>query len=599
MYEVSQEYKEAIKKPIQKYKLKVNVGQAPITEADIVAGSFQITNQCAETDIVQIGSVYAAKLNMTIDAGVVRRNTWKGARITASEGVLVETDPETGERFEFVPLGVFRVAEANHTDNGVQIEAYDDMLKFDKSFNLSTTIGSPFSILSLLCEDVGVSLGMTRAQVEALPNGSAQIALYTENDCKTYRDVLFWLAQLLACFAIIGRDGKLYLRQYTDQTVDEIGPALRFEGGSFSDFETEYSGVGFTDIDSQEYIYVTDGPDTKLSYNLGANPFMQYGTASTRKQQALNILNALKKIKYTPFRTEYLNTPAYDLGDVIEHPGGLGQGALGCIMLYEYKYEEGYAVEGFGQNPDLASAQSKTDKELAGLMSKTNKNEIQFYTFKNAERRIISNHETRQIIYIRFTTKEAKQVVFQGEILADVGVPSGTLRARVRYFLDGTEIEDYQPTETWDENGRHILSLYYVIDVEPNTLYRWEVRLEAEGGAIIIPVENARGTVWAQGLVATEKWDGYIDAEDTVGEIDIADDLSMLMFIDSAELDTITPEAAAPEETLGDIPISDDLAVEAFDDTAIINKTSIYYDGLAWGDLLEDTWGEVYDAHTW
>ena len=596
MYEVSQEYKEAIKKPIQKYKLKVNVGQAPITEADIVAGSFQITNQCAETDIVQIGSVYAAKLNMTIDAGVVRRNTWKGARITASEGVLVETDPETGERFEFVPLGVFRVAEANHTDDGVQIEAYDDMLKFDKSFNLSTTIGTPFSILSLLCEDVGVTLGMTRAQVEALPNGSAQVALYTENDCKTYRDVLFWLAQLLACFAIIGRDGKLYLRQYTDQTVDEIGPALRFEGGSFSDFETEYSGVGFTDIDSQEYIYVTDGPDTKLAYNLGANPFMQYGTTSTRKQQALNILNALKKIKYTPFRTEYLNTPAYDLGDVIEHPGGLGQGALGCIMLYEYKYEEGYAVEGFGQNPDLASAQSKTDKELAGLMSKTNKNEIQFYTFKNAEQRIVANNRQQQIIYIRFTTKEARQVVFQAEILAEA-LGLDEIKARIKYFLDGSEIEDYHPTETWSTEGKHILSLYYVIDVEPNTLYRWEVYLEAEGGLIIIPEEQARGTVWAQGLVATDKWDGYIDAEDSLQAIPLHR-IGVATFTDDSAGELITPYTPENEETLTPITLNS-IRVAAFDDAVILNKTSIYYDGLSWGDLMEDTWGEVYDAHTW
>lgn len=598
MYEVSQEYKEAIKQPIQKYKLKVTIGGAPITEADIVAGSFHITNQCAETDIVQIGSVYSAKLNMTVADGVMLRNTWKGAKITASEGVLVETDPETGERFEFVPLGVFYVAEANHTDDGVQIEAYDSMLKFDKNFNLSTTTGAPFSILSLLCQDVGVPLGMTRAQVEALTNGTGQIALYTENDCKTYRDVLFWLAQLLASFVIIGRDGKLYLRQYTEQKIDTIGPALRFEGSMFSDFVTEYSGVGFTDIENQDYIYVADTPDNKLAYNLGANPFMQYGTESTRKLQARNILNALKKIKYTPFKTEYLNTPAYDLGDVIEHPGGLGQGALGCIMYYEYIYEEGYAVEGFGQNPDLASAQSKTDKELAGLISKTNKNAIQFYTFKNAEAKTVRDGRTEQIIYIRFTTLEARQVVFQAEILADAAATLEEIEANVFYYLDGAEITDYHPTETWSEDGRHIISLYYVIDVEPNTLYRWEVYLNAAGGSLVIPVENARGTIWAQGLVATDKWDGYIDAEDVFGVIEL-EDIELAAFTAEAEAGPVVMlSTEEPEDSFGVIEL-DDIQVAAFDDTPLFNKESLYLTATTWGTVKESTWAQIKDAFTW
>ena len=298
MYGVSQKYLEALANHVQDYKLKVYIDGTEYDDDILVGGSLHITNQCSETDIVQIGSVYCAELKCTVTSGVIQRNTWEGAVISISEGLDIGVDEITGDRvYEYVPLGIYKVSEANHTDDGVDIVAYDDMLLFDKTLGLSTTIGTAYLILSMICEDCGVTLGMTQQQIWAMANGTQSIALFSENDCETYRDVLFWLAQLLASYAVIGRDGKLYLREYKgiDDITGSMSPLDRFEGSSFSDFVTEYSGVGFTDIDSQEYIYVSDGVDDKLTYNLGANPLMQYGTESTKKQMALNILNKLKK----------------------------------------------------------------------------------------------------------------------------------------------------------------------------------------------------------------------------------------------------------------------------------------------------------------
>ena len=601
MYNVSADYLAALGQPIQKYKLKLNIDGTEITDEDIVAGSLSITNQCSDTDIVQIGSVYCAELKFTIAPDIIERNTWQGARVSVSEGMMIEEDPEATppEVFEYVPLGVFTVAEADHTAQGVNITAYDDMLKFDKSFNLSSTIGSPWEVLSLLCADCGVETVMTRASVEALTNGQEAIALASENDCQTYRDVLFWLAQFLACYATIDRAGKLVLRQYTDQTTQEVQAAFRYEGATFSDFITQYSGVGFTDQDSQEYIYVTDGQDDKLTYNLGVNPFLQYGSMSTRKQQALNILHALKKIAYTPFRARYLNTPAFDLGDVIKNSGGLGAGTFGCIMCYDYNFTQRYTAEGFGKNPALATAANKVDKDIAGLLSRTDKNSIYFYTFKNAGEIEIGDGETQKIIYLRFTTTEAKQVVFQAEILADAEATLDEVVATVSYFLDGAEITDYKPVETWDEDGRHIISLYYMIDVEPQTLYRWEVFLNSSGGEITIPIEGARGTIWGQGLVASDKWDGYIDAEDTIDLIDITRRISLATIADSLEAETIEPHEAEPEDTIGLIDITRRISLASFDAVILIDKPSLYFEGKTWGQVKEETWGAIKNGHTW
>ena len=60
----------------------------------------------------------------------------------------------------------------------------------------------------------------------------------------------------------------------------------------------------------------------------------------------------------------------FDLGDVIQHTEGLAEDAsVSCVMRYVWKYYGGYQMEGVGKNPALASAKSKTDKQIQGLAS--------------------------------------------------------------------------------------------------------------------------------------------------------------------------------------------------------------------------------------
>lgn len=603
MYNVSANYRNAMSRKANRYRLTGLIGETAFTGDDVVGGSFIVKNQCSDTDIVQIGSVYSAELDCTLRLDMQERRTWEGTSITASEGMEVGTDSETGlPVFEYVPLGVFTVAEANYTEEGVQIVAYDNMLKFDKTFTLTSTIGEPFHIVKMLCDDCGVVFGMTRAQVETLTNGRAVTALYAENDIETYRDALFWIAQFTASYATIGRDGKLYLRQYADGhsvETDDVDAEHRYEGSVFSDFVTEYSGVSFVNTENQEVIYVTDGQaDDKLTYNLGANPFLQFGTASTRKQYALNILSALRKIYYVPFSTGFLNSPAYDLGDIIVCEGGLGDGSIGCIMSYEYSFSNGIRVEGFGMNPALSTARNKMDKEIAGLLSKTDKNSLQFYTFKNAQIAVVNNNMTRELIHLRFATKESKQVTFQAEILCETFISADDIKATLTYYLDGVEVTDYHPVETWDEEGKHIISLYYMIDVEPNHLYQWQVYIKSEGGSIFIPTEHARGTIWGQGLVATDKWNGFIDVEDNVGAIQL-DSILVATFTDACSVSAQEPISRAIAEDLTVLDITDSINVAQFEDYVLVNKTSLVTEQMTWDDVKMFTWEEIKNAHTW
>lgn len=594
MYSVSQAYLNQIKKPYAlKRTLRGTIGNVSFTEDDILSGSFSVSNQCSDSNEVKIGSVNVGELEVTFRSDLLSRNQWKGAVITVSDGLFIDTL----QQYEYVPLGIYTIDDAKIDKTGIRIHAYDNMLKFDKTFGISTTIGSPFNILSLLCRDCGVKNGMTQAQVEALPNGTQAISLYSENDCETYRDALFWLAQTLCCFATIGRDGKLYLRKYGNTEIDSVSAGLRFDDNVFATYQTQYSGIGLTNIDDDEYIYVKEGEDTKLPYNLGANPFIQYGTDSTRKQMLLNILRQLKVIDYVPFSTGLLHCPAYDLGDVIEFTGGIADDTKhSCIMYFDYDFEH-YEAEGYGADPALANVKSKTDKNIAGLKSKTDKNSIQFYTFKNADWIVVNDDQTKELMYIRFTTMEAKQVTFQAEILCDAHVTAEELVAEIEYYLDGVAISDYIPTETWSEEGKHIISLYYVVDVEPNHLYQWQVKMKADGGSVAIYPEQVRGTIWGQGLVSIKDWNGYIDCYDTVQSINL-DSISVAQITATAGAEAQIPLSGAGEDTFTGIAL-DSIAVAPMDDTVILNKTSLYIEGMTWNDVKEKTWGGVYDEHTW
>ena len=75
-----------------------------------------------------------------------------------------------------------------------------DMLRFEKSFNGFETIGNAYGFLELCCKACNVELAQTRAEIEAMPNGTEILSIYPENDIETYRDVLYFVAQVLGGF---------------------------------------------------------------------------------------------------------------------------------------------------------------------------------------------------------------------------------------------------------------------------------------------------------------------------------------------------------------------------------------------------------------
>ncbi|MDO5390272.1 MAG: hypothetical protein Q4F24_04150 [Eubacteriales bacterium] len=366
MYKVSQKYLEAMKRPVQRHRIKGTVGDVPFTEANILSGSFSITGQCSDASNVQIGQVYITELKITLIKNLhLSRYSLKGTKLTPYFGLRVDA----GE-YEYIPLGVFTISSASWSASGVEITAYDNMADLDRSFTASTLIGTPFQLCKLACESCGLSLGMSAVDFTAFANGTTKLQLYTDNDIETWRDVLSWVAQTIGCNVFADRDGSIVLRAYGKQIVDTIDTVHRFTGCTFDDYETRYTGISVVNVEKQMTNYYGDQEQGDgLTYNLGTNPFLQTASEGTVKSMVLNILDALGQIQYVPFHVSMIGNPAYDLMDVFRFEDGLADGdKISCMTKYTWTYNAKYAIQGVGQNPALVSSKSKSDKNISGLM---------------------------------------------------------------------------------------------------------------------------------------------------------------------------------------------------------------------------------------
>lgn len=571
MYQVSEEYLKQTKRKVQTFRLAGTVNKIAFTNHDILSGSFTITNQCSEQNDVKIGSVYIGELKCTFKPDL-QVPDWTKAQIIVSEGLLIG-----GTAWEDVPLGVYTVSEANDTEYGVDITAYDNMARFNRSCTVDITIGTPYELLTLACTTCEVELGLTQADVDALPNGTESLSLYTENDIETWQDFVFWVAQATGTIATMDREGKLVLRSYTQNVVDTLTNHERFTGSKFSKFETRYSGLSCVNMENNTTSYYGSDPDNYLTYNLGSNPFLQYGVDSYKEQIRRAVLTALLQIDYVPFETSCLCGAMYDLGDIIRCTDGIAPGKLGCVMMYDYTFNGGYKITGFGSDPALATAKSKTDKNLEGLRNNVSTNEILFFNYENASAIQIGDGESKAIIDIRFTSSVSIGVLFQAEILLEATATEADVIGTIEYTLNEVTIIGYNPTETW-KNGKHILSLMYMLMIEENSINRWLVKLNITGGSIAIAQGAVRAVIYGQGLVGTVEWDGFITLEEKLTQIALKDAIEVSKALTCTVIaGLIDVERNVVEEQLQTIQVLNQISVGN-----LLEKTEIRWGIASW-----------------
>lgn len=516
MYPVSEEYKAIIQnsQSIER-RLIGKLDNINFTGDDILAGSFSYSGQIVHSTDIRLGGVFIQSIKFSFlqpFSDTINRGTWKGRELTISIGL------DVNGTFEDVPLGVFVIDDAMHSAVGVDITAYCNMSKFDTARGMTGTMtGTLYDIGALACLNCGVTFGMTAEEFAELPNGTGIFSPYEPNDIENWHDVISWIANTVCGYATMNRDGELVFRTWTDEATMDISQDVRFDDGRYSDFETFYTGISVVNMKTQMTEYLGMPVDDGLTMNLGSNPFLQYGTDAVRLERKQAILTALQKFRYVPFSVSTYLDPAFDLGDVFNFPGGRAANSKCCVMKIDYSFSNGLKLAGYGNDPALANARSKVDKNLAGLLSQTDGKTIRYYTFTNpGDIYDIVDEETIGSFY--FATVEDTTATVWTEIQAaytldDEDTP---MEVTVHYYLNGEEIA-YTPIQTIGESGIHTDCYNYVLPgIQGGMRNEWTVTIECNGGTADINRNGVHVCLSGQGLVGEEAFLGIIEVSDTM-----------------------------------------------------------------------------------
>lgn len=203
---------------------------------------------------------------------------------------------------EIVPIGKFTIQKPIEDDEfKVKIKATDYMKKFEDNKYDGSNLTYPRTMLEVLkdiCEKVGVELGST-----SFLNSNKQIAVY--DNTVTARTYLGYIAEQAGGFAVIGRDGKLYIKTFGEDTIN-------FNVDLFGDFtwgdKLKVSRVSYED-GIQNYKF---GDETQATVFIDQNNMYIVDS-----EQVENIYNQIKDFEVYTFEGETIIDPAYDIGDIL------------------------------------------------------------------------------------------------------------------------------------------------------------------------------------------------------------------------------------------------------------------------------------------
>lgn len=598
MYPISNAFLTAVKANTRKYywtgRITTKDGVVyEFDQDDMVKGSGYITSQCCGSTEIELGTVYAAEMGISLFSDI-DRYTLEDAIVTLSYHLQV-----AGGSYEEVPMGIFEVSEANRKAKCLEIKAYDYMVRFEKAFNGFEAIGNAFDFMNLCASACKVELAQTRADIEAMPNGMENLSIYTDNDIETFRDVLFYVGQVLGGFFVINRSGQLELKKYGNQPVLTVERRHRFTS-SFSDFITRYTAVSSTNLRTQIAEYYALDPDDGLTMNLGVNPLLQFGLDETREQLVRNILADLSVVNYVPFDSDTIGNPALDVGDILSFSGGQADATkYACITSNSIKIGGRQTIKCVGKNPKLSRAKSKNDKNISGLLNQIEAGRIGIHTFINASAFTVADVDTK-IISIQFATSEDNHAQFFGQVIVDVSaeavkrsaeasgevvIPSvnvdeipaeglageaGEGNAEAPVVIGATEeqtltvtlpvtwtedghadviftfefndeiVEIHHPQENW-HSGKHTILLYYPIEnVVANYTNTFNVYMRCSGGTGFVDTGWCIASISGQSMGASAAWDGTINVEEYVSRFGFgagteAGRLRVKNFVDSSE----------------------------------------------------------------
>lgn len=368
MYPVSNNYKTAIaaRSVISRWRGEIAItGVADPLEFDetnLDQNKSRWVSEYTQGDTLSIGTAFSSQLTIVMRGEYTRYQFYNGV-ITLYFELTIPGEEEP----EVVPCGTFTITDAKFTYHTVTLTAYDNMQKFSKALPEVPTDMTAYNALSAACTACSVTLGNTQAEIEALTNGTVTFKTSELTTQNTYRDMIGFVCACLACNAIIGRDGYLYVKAYSSTSVRTIGAENRYDS-SYIDYLGRYTRIALTDKDGTEEVYSATGTydGQPLTMNIGSNPLLNVLEIADRATLASAVINTLAVIKYAPLSVTIPSDAALDIGDSITLSGGnITTPVMAIITKIDVILFSKMYLTSAGGNYELAEKKAATSVEKA------------------------------------------------------------------------------------------------------------------------------------------------------------------------------------------------------------------------------------------
>lgn len=368
MYNTSQNYKEKILKDSTQHELNMYIDGKQVEPNHI--GDFKIILELFNNDEICLGSTPEVDIEFEIDKRDLSDN-------------YNEVYIESGLEDEIIPIGKFKIQSVEDDEFKVKIKATDYMKKFEDNKYDGSDLTYPATMLQVLqdiCTKIGVELGST-----SFLNSDKQISVY--DNTVSARTYLSYIAEQAESFAVIGRDGKLYIRTFGQDTVNvDINLFKDYKWGD----KFKVSKVSYED-GVQDYKFGDNMADT-----IYINQNNMYIVDS---EQIENIYNQIKNFEVYSFEGETIIDPAYDIGDIliIDNKKVIYQGELEYVGKFKANIK--------------SKIQAKTEQESTQTKS-SNTNKI-----KRVQSEI--NQIDGKITQLAQETKENTEKIAEHEVSID------------------------------------------------------------------------------------------------------------------------------------------------------------------------------------
>lgn len=483
-----------------------------LEDKDLVKGSLSINWRSANNRDFNLGTCYASEMSFSSFISVIPEI--EGQYVT----IIMTGFYKVGNSEQEIPLGVFRCSSPTVASMITSYNCKDSMTDFDKNIE-SRFSGTPFNVLSFICNRCGVTLGTSASEIGHMVNSAQSIVIDPER-VLTYRDALSYVSIVLGGYCIIDRSGRLSVRQF--HTVPDMElPRHRRTSSTFAGYKTVISGVKCRFLADQNFYpyQIIDEHTEGIVVDLGDIPIIN-DTDRVKTQILTNIFNLLRGIEYYPCEIGMVSDPSIEAGDMIVTKDRYGYDRNILLTSVTFAWRSESTIMSEGGNPkdkDVSTAEKKNKVEQDAIAKAS---QVVTSTYVNASQITVDDDSMQEIVSLRFGTNKDLTAIFGAEIpvysdgdgyveisYVDAGETGDTVKARVH-------------------EGYNLITLVNHLYYESNRIVLLQLKAQTEaltsGGTaptLTIDQDTIRSYIFAQGLSVEEPWDGIITISEDIGYV--------------------------------------------------------------------------------